>query len=125
MSSMSTTSKRKNHGEQTKQFRMQYEVDETGYKLLEDIKARTSINTFKDLFSYTTTLFIWAVEEAEAGRMVGTYDEKDGKLRLFQMPPLLAAKARAEQKKAEEEEEETKPDAQEAASSNHEHDEAA
>ena len=99
----SATSKKQTdqrQGEQeTTKYRMQYEVDEVGHRLLENIKTRASIATTKDLFGYATTLFIWAVEEAEAGRMVGTFDEKDNKFRFFQMPPLLAAKARAEMAK--------------------------
>jgi hypothetical protein len=73
--------------------RMQFDVDEIFVEVIEDVMKRGSIGTYKDFYAYATTLFVWAIEEAEAGRVIGTVNE--GQLQQFQMPPLLAAKARA------------------------------
>lgn len=82
-------------------YRVQFDLSEEEFRLLEDLCDRASLKTKKELFSYATTMFAWAVEEAECDRMVGTYEEKERKLRIFQIPPLQAARSRAARKRAE------------------------
>ncbi len=76
-------------------MRIQIEVDDAGAKLLDDIKQRTGMSTYKDIFSNAITLFEWAVKQRAEGRSIASLDEHSKNYRELQMPTLEEAARRA------------------------------
>jgi hypothetical protein len=76
--------------------RIQVEFDENGVSMIESLKNRTGISTYKDLFNNALALLNWAVRQRESGRAVCSADESKKEYREIQMPALeYAARQKA------------------------------
>ncbi|MCX6902903.1 MAG: hypothetical protein NTW03_05395 [Verrucomicrobia bacterium] len=60
---------------------------------LQEIMTKTGMATRKDLFENAITLFEWAVDQRERGRMIASINEHDDTFRELVMPALAAVKA--------------------------------
>ncbi len=68
--------------------RIQVEFDKCGLAQIEELKEKTGISTYKELFNNALTILAWAVEQRESGRMVASIDEEQNQFRELQMPTL-------------------------------------
>jgi hypothetical protein len=62
---------------------------------------RVRLDTYKDLFNNALSLFEWAVEEAEVGRKLISFDEQDKRSRELAMPVIDRLKRRSARPKAD------------------------
>ena len=76
-------------------MRIQIEIDEIGIRVLEEIKKKTGLSTYKDIFSNAVTLLEWAAKQRAEGRAVASLDERSKNYRELQMPALEEAARRA------------------------------
>jgi len=78
-------------------MRIQIEVDESGARVLDEIKQSTGLSTYKEIFNNSITLLEWAVKQRIEGRTIASLDERSKNYKELQMPPLEAAARRAKQ----------------------------
>ena len=69
-------------------MRIQVEFDDDGVSLIECLKEKTGISTYKDLFNNALALLNWAVQQRESGRLIFSADESKKEYREMQMPAL-------------------------------------
>jgi hypothetical protein len=81
-------------------MRIQVYFDDHGLELIEDLKKRTGITTYKDLFNNALALLSWAVDQKEGGRSVASIDQNGMPHRELQMPVLEYAALRANKRNA-------------------------
>ena len=62
---------------------------------LKQLMAECRIRTKKDLINNALTIFLWAVEQRRAGRVVASLDESNMRYKELQMPTLNAVKQRS------------------------------
>jgi len=68
--------------------RIQVEFDENGASMIESLKNKTGVSTYKDLFNNALALLNWAVQQRESGRAIFSADEAKKEYREMQMPAL-------------------------------------
>ncbi len=76
-------------------MRIQIEVDESGARVLDQIKKSTGLNTYKDIFDNGLTLLLWAVRQRTEGRVIAALDEQSKNYKELQMPALEEAARRS------------------------------
>ena len=76
-------------------MRIQIEVDEAGSRILEEIKQKTGLSTYKEIFNNSVTLLEWAVKQRVQGRAIASLDERSKNYIELQMPTLEEAARRA------------------------------
>lgn len=69
-------------------MRIQVEFDDDGVSLIERLKMKTGISTYRDLFNNALALLDWAVRQRESGRMIFSADDLKKEYREMQMPAL-------------------------------------
>lgn len=69
-------------------MRIQVEFDDDGVSLIERLKMKTGISTYRDLFNNALALLDWAVRQRESGRMIFSADDLKNEYREMQMPAL-------------------------------------
>lgn len=72
----------------------QIEIDDAGLNLLEDIKERTGVAEFKQIFNSGLSLLDWATREEAAGKAVATVDKKNQNYREVDMEMFDLARQR-------------------------------
>jgi|SRR6185369_1614276 len=75
--------------------RVQMDLSEERIAELEQLIAKTGMTTRKDLFENALTLFEWAVEQREHGRIIVALDERENIYRELVMPGLASIKHEA------------------------------
>jgi hypothetical protein len=70
--------------------RLQFELTEGQLKELKAIMEKTKVRTKKNLINNALTLFEWAVQEKERGRIIASVDEASEKYKEVTMPALSA-----------------------------------
>ena len=81
-------------------MRIQLELPETQVAELKRLMEENGIDTYKDLFNNSLTMFEWALEEVKNGKVLASVDEKNEKYRVLVMP-LLERVAKAARRSAE------------------------
>lgn len=81
-------------------MRIQVEFDENGMRMIEDLKKKTGISTYKDLFNNALALLSWSVEQRENARTIASVDESTKEYRELQMPSLEYAARNREKESA-------------------------
>lgn len=71
-----------------KLVKVQLELPEEKVRQLEIIMEEAGIRTKKDFINNALTLFLWAVRETKAGRVIASFDEKEKKYREVALPAL-------------------------------------
>jgi hypothetical protein len=69
-------------------MRIQLELPEAQVEQLKTLMAQAGIDTYKDLFNNSLTLFEWALDEVKNGRVLASVDEQNDKYRVLVMPVL-------------------------------------
>lgn len=69
-------------------MRIQLELPEAQVEQLKTLMAQAGIDTYKDLFNNSLTLFEWALDELKSGRVLASVDEENDKYRVLVMPVL-------------------------------------
>jgi hypothetical protein len=69
-------------------MRIQLELPEAQVEQLKTLMAQAGIDTYKDLFNNSLTLFEWGIEEVKNGRVLASVDEQNDKYRVLVMPVL-------------------------------------
>lgn len=72
-------------------MRIQLDLDEPGVERLNELREKTGIRTYKELFNNAITLLDWAVRQRQEGRIVASLDETNMNYKELQMPALEAA----------------------------------
>ena len=81
-------------------MRIQLELPETQVAELKQLMEEAGIDTYKDLFNNSLTMFEWALNEVKNGKILASVDEKSEKYRVLVMP-LLERVAKAARRSAE------------------------
>jgi hypothetical protein len=69
-------------------MRIQLDLQQPSVQLLEALKRKTGLKTYKDLFNSALTLLNWAITQRETGFMVCAVDGAGNILRELHMPAL-------------------------------------
>ena len=69
-------------------MRIQLELTDSQVRDLKTLMQETELDTYKDLFNNSLTLFEWAVNEVKNGKVLGSMDEHNEKFRVLVMPFL-------------------------------------
>lgn len=75
--------------------RIQIELADERVKELNDLMVRCGLTTKKDLFNNAMSIFEWAIEEAEAGKVIAAVNRAEQRYEVLRMPVLDAAAKRA------------------------------
>jgi hypothetical protein len=76
-------------------MRIQIEIDAVGMGVLEDVKQRTGLTTYKDIFNNGVTLLQWAIKQRVEGRVIASLDENTTNYKELTMPVLEEAARRS------------------------------
>jgi hypothetical protein len=76
------------------EVRMSVVVTEEVFNELKTLMDECGIDTQKDLFNSSITLFRWAVREIKRGRGIASIDEAARQVTEFSMPPFEHLRAR-------------------------------
>ena len=68
--------------------RLQIEITFSELKEVKDMMLKTGLRTRKSLIDNCRTLFEWAIKEKEAGRLIGSMNEENGRFKEMVMPSL-------------------------------------
>lgn len=74
-------------------MRIQVDFDEQGVRTVDDIKEKTGLTTYKDVFNNALALFTWALKERSKGRLIVSLDEENRDYKELHMPALERAAA--------------------------------
>jgi hypothetical protein len=66
--------------------RLQFELSEKRIEELDSLVEQTGLKTRVQLINTAITLFEWAVREREAGRIIASMDEGQGRYKEIEMP---------------------------------------
>ena len=69
-------------------MRIELKFDDSGIELVEELKMLTGIDSHKEFFNTTITLFDWAILQRLQGRIVASMDERKKEYKELIMPPL-------------------------------------
>jgi hypothetical protein len=69
-------------------MRIQLDLQAPAIQLLDALKRKTGLKTYKDLFNNALTLLSWAITQRENGFMVCSVDKNGTVLRELHMPVL-------------------------------------
>jgi|1185.fasta_scaffold1041362_1 hypothetical protein len=81
-------------------MRIQLDFPEDKVKELKALMEENGIESYKELFNNSLTLFEWAIQEVKNGRSLASVDEQSERYRVLMMPILEKAKQRASQRYA-------------------------
>lgn len=69
-------------------MRIQLELPEAKVNELKSLMQVAGIDTYKELFNNSLTLFEWALDEVRSGKVIASLDERTEKHRVLVMPVL-------------------------------------
>ncbi len=75
-------------------MRIQIEVDDNGLQVLNAIRQKTGLTTYKDIFNNAVTLLDWAIRQRIEGRVIASLDERTKGYKEMTMPALEEATRR-------------------------------
>ena len=80
-------------------MRIQLELSESQVRDLKALMKETEVETYKELFNNSLTLFQWAVDEVKAGNEIASVNEEREKYKVLVMHALerIAKQAKAAQ----------------------------
>lgn len=67
---------------------LQFEISDQEIEKLDEMLKKTNLDSYKDLFNNSLSLFYWAAEQVQNGRVIASVDEGAQKYTEVQMPSL-------------------------------------
>ncbi len=76
----------------------QIEIDDLGLKVLSEIKERTGLSGYKEIFNSGLTLLDWATRQQASGKIVAAVDENTQRYKEVEMAAFDSARRRGNSK---------------------------
>jgi hypothetical protein len=74
------------------EMQLEMEIDELGARVLNEIKRKTGLHDYKEIFNNSVTLLDWAINQRADGKVVAAVDKVHQTYKELQMPVLEHAR---------------------------------
>lgn len=68
---------------------LKFEISEAEVEKLDELMKESGIDSYRDLFNTSLTLFQWAIQQTKEGKVVASVDETAQKYTEVQMDALI------------------------------------